>query len=349
MSQQHMMFPPSEQPPEEERTVPATQAVEKTDYAYGSDQTFEVNAAYGKLQSPSAPLPTWQIVLIAIALVTIIGLLLSSLSAVIGLILALLALVAVGLLLARWGFSRAVSLPVQSFTVGERPTLVIRNPAGSISIRQGSEGCIQVVATKYLSGLFGGQDSIQVDCRQQENTLNVAVEGIYRQLFSSVNLGHVELDITVPPACHLQVEAKAGSLQVMGVTGRLALRTNAGSITVLHSTLEDGSSLITDAGTINVQQSHLCGNVRFHSNAGALSFAGALERVGSYQLTTNFGSIDVALPADASFMLAASSNLGAVTNEFGYSVVGGPPHAALRLHTSLGTVTVRRGVPAWTG
>ncbi|WP_069801943.1 DUF4097 family beta strand repeat-containing protein [Thermogemmatispora onikobensis] len=348
MSQQHMMFPPGEEPQPAREEQAQTEREPRHPPPSFWDAGYEAHAAFGKVQPGSSSLPAWQLVLIVVVIVIIGSLFISYLNNLLGLGLALVALIVLGGIVAFWGFRRVVALPVSRFEVTGRPTLIVRNPAGPISIHRGdsSTNTIEILATKYLSGLVGERDELVVDCQQRENTVSVDVSGLYRPSFLPANLGYVRLDIWVPAVCDLQIEGNAGSVQVLGGQGRLTVKTNAGTITVLQATLEDRSRLETDAGTITVQQSRLCGQVYCHTNAGAISFGGTLEPGGHYQMTTNAGTIDVTLPSDTPLLLAASSNLGGVTNEFGQAPVGAPPRAQLQLHTNLGSVTVRRAGPA---
>ncbi|GER81622.1 MAG: hypothetical protein IMW90_15790 [Thermogemmatispora sp.] len=346
MSQQQMMFPPAEGPKPEGEEQRQAQAEGEPRYPAPSfvEAGYEAHEAFGKVQPGSSSLPAWQLALIIVVLVIIGSLFVSYLNNLLGLVLALAALIVLGGVVVLWGFRRVVTLPPSRFEVTGRPTLIIRNPAGPISIHRGGShaNTLEILATKYLSGLWGGRDELTVDCQQRENAVSVTVSSLYQHPFSLANLGYVRLDISVPAVCDLQIEGNAGSVQILGGQGRLTVKTNAGTITVLQATLEDRSSLETDAGTITVQQSRLCGQVYCHTNAGAISFGGALEPGGHYQMTTNAGAIDVSLPSDTSMLLAASSSLGGVTNEFGQTLVGEPPRANLQLHTNLGTVTVRR-------
>ncbi len=344
MSQQHMMFQSSEQP---EQGPPASGAEGSLEQDMAPPSSFsEDELPYWdgqKLQPPPSTVPAWQLVLLVIAAITVISLLISSLSFVIGLILALLSLVLAALVVARWGFRRVITLPMQHFPVEGMPTLIIRNPAGSVSIRSGAADRVDVLATKHLSGLFGGQDTVAIEFAREGDVISVSSARSYQKLLSPTTLASVSLDISVPPHCQVEVEGNAGTIYVMGVSGRMALKTNAGTITLQQVTLKDQSSVVTDAGTLCVQQASLEGEVRLHTNAGTVSFAGNLAPTGSYQFSTNAGTIDVVLPPETSFALQASSQLGSVTNEFGLPVVGSPPRARLLLHTNLGTVTVRRG------
>jgi hypothetical protein len=127
----------------------------------------------------------------------------------------------------------------------------------------------------------------------------------------------------MPEFSNVQIKGDADTIHVEGIHGQVQVKTNA--------------------GTIHVQQTMLEGQVNFHTNAGTISFAGELDPQGYYRFGTNIGLIDVVLPADSSFILAAATNLGSVLNQFGRATVGSAPHAGLELRSSLGLINVRRG------
>jgi len=125
--------------------------------------------------------------------------------------------------------------------------------------------------------------------------------------------------------------------------GQSRLTTSAGTINARQAMLEGQASLTTNMGTIHVQQAMLKGQVNFHTNTGTIYFGGELDPQGYYRFGTNLGTIDVVLPGNSSFTLAAATDLGNVHNQFGSTTVGPAPRARLELRTNLGTVNVRRG------
>src|SRR5258708_5786600 len=254
---------------------------------------------------------------------------------------------------------------ILGFMLGGRPALVIRNPAGAIRIHSGVTNSVEVVATKYVNGWFGSQEEGAIDFAQDGDIIRVTTSSNYK--WSPLGgLRNVNLDITVPEQCDIQIDGSAGSIRIEGIRGQVKVGTNAGTIDVQQVTLEGQSRLTTSAGTINarqamlegqaslttnmgtihVQQAMLKGQVNFHTNTGTIYVGGELEPQGYYRFGTNLGTIDVVLPGNPSFTLAAATDLGNVHNQFGSTTVGPAPRARLALRTNLRTANVRGACPA---
>jgi hypothetical protein len=277
----------------------------------------------------------------AIILLALAPTLWSLISSLIGAIFLLLGIVAVLFAISQVSI-RTIPVPPQTFTLYEQPRLVIHNPTGSVRIHHGEANKVEIRATKYVNGWLGSTNEGTVDFIQNGSTINITTKSNYS--WSPLGgLRNVTLDITTPEVSDIQIEGYAGEIHIEGVSGHMQAATNAGTIHVERATLGEQSSLKTNAGTITMKQVTLKGDAHLDTNAGTISFNGVLDSQGNYRFTTNLGTIDVVLPGNPSFVLAAETQLGSVTNAFGSNVVGPAPHARLELHTNLGTVTVRRG------
>jgi hypothetical protein len=222
--------------------------------------------------------------------------------------------------------------PARSFPVGASPALMLTSDAGSVTVHRGSTNSIVVQATKYAS--FGGNlNDVQVNYSQSGSTVNVAVHR--SGTFNFFNATSVEFMITVPPTTDLQLTTNAGSITVSGVSGKM--------------------SLISNAGTIGATQASLTGSSTFRTNAGSITFNGAIGTTGTYDFETNAGSIDMTLPGTASFHLNATTDVGSITTSFPVTVnrsgagatangdVGTAPQATVTLKTNAGSISLNRG------
>ena len=361
MSRQEM-FPPQEnkpprqddtdsreQPPgrqsRREEAPGAGQAPYEAGYS-GTRPAMEWREGEGEKVRPLQPQPmsTWQWLLIILVVLLVILAITAIINAIFSWLFGVLGVVIVAIVIAKWGFGKTIALSPRRFAVNGPPTLVIRNPAGSIRIRRGAANRVDIQGSKHVSSLFdnGNNDGVMVNYAQNGNT--IIVESVYTSGVISIGrLGHINLDIAIPEFSNVQIKGDADTIHVEGLHGRVQVKTNAGTIHVRQTILEGQSSLTTNAGTIHVQQTMLKGQVNFHTNAGTISFSGELDPQGHYRFGTNMGLIDVVLPADSSFILATATNLGSVHNQFGRATVGSAPHAGLELRSSLGLVNVRRG------
>jgi hypothetical protein len=358
MSSQQMFSPQENRPPGQDSADAREQA--QAQQTWGEEAPDTGKASYEAGYSGTAPsmkwmndegekvhppnyrrIPAWQWIVGAIVVWALAAAIWSLLSAILGFILLVLGVAAAVIAISQVSV-RKIVMPPRIFMLGGRPALVIRNPAGAIRIHSGVTNSVEVVATKYVNGWFGSQEEGAIDFAQDGDIIRVTTSSNYK--WSPLGgLRNVNLDITVPEQCDIQVDGSAGSIRIEGIRGQVKVGTSAGTIDVQQVTLEGQASLTTNMGTIHVQQAMLKGQVNFHTNTGTIYFGGELDPQGYYRFGTNLGTIAVVLPGNSSFTLAAATDLGNVHNQFGSTTVGPAPRARLELRTNLGTVNVRRG------
>ncbi len=127
----------------------------------------------------------------------------------------------------------------------------------------------------------------------------------------------------------------AGSMNINGVSGKM--------------------SLVSNAGTIGATQSSLTGDSTFKTNAGSINFNGSMGSTGTYDFETNAGSIDMTLTGNPSFHLNATTDAGSINTSFPVNVnrntagatangdVGTSPQATLTLKTNAGSINLNKG------
>jgi hypothetical protein len=359
MSDQEMMYHPPEQssqgppPPMPLNGEPQEQSGEQQSYSEPNESApynegyrgASPSYAQGEKITPArkVTLDMWQLILLLLAAFMVgAGLGGSLFSGFIGFLLGVVVLAVVFLMVAKVGFGKAVPIMPHSFLVAGVPTLVVRNPAGAINIHRGSTNEVQVQGTKHVTTIFGNRQDLSVEFAQEGNTIRVSAEGLGNSPnISLTSLGHVDLDITVPEFCDVQVDGSAGAIHVAGVRGKANLKTSAGTITIIDSALED-AHLSTNAGTLHFERTLLRGQANIETNAGTIYFEGGVEPDGDYRLHTNAGTIHASLPASSAFILNAHTDMGTVHNDFGSNIVGSEPQARLDLRTNLGTIHVER-------
>jgi hypothetical protein len=183
------------------------------------------------------------------------------------------------------------------FAVGERPTLIVTNPAGSVTVTAADAGRLIVQATKTLRGVFmGGNgleafDRVQVTAEQREETVRVTV----RQPSSSVgrHIVTVALAIQVPAHCALKLEVDAGTIEIVGVSSEISGRVDAGNLTARSVTFMDRSEATVDAGNVNIE--------------------GALGDAASLDVRVDAGSARLTLPQRTDATLDARVDAGSIT------------------------------------
>ncbi|HEU5230154.1 MAG TPA: DUF4097 family beta strand repeat-containing protein [Ktedonobacteraceae bacterium] len=265
-------------------------------------------------------------------------------------------------------------IPVETFQVSERPTLVIKNASGTISLRRGEQGIVSVGGVKRASGLYTNSENMQVMYSQQGSILNITGR-IFWNIFQ-FGLRRIDLDITVPETCDIELTNNSGRIVVQGTSGTFRLNTGSGRIIINDlqglitartasgrieaSNLQGQINLHTGSGRMEINNvrgqlngktgsgrmellhTTLTGESHLKTGSGSITFVGSLAPQGDYQLTTGSGRINVTLPTDASFSLKSTTGSGGVINEFNSNEVGNLPRPQLRLKTGSGRIHISR-------
>jgi DUF4097 and DUF4098 domain-containing protein YvlB len=211
--------------------------------------------------------------------------------------------------------------PVQTFSVGIHPTIVVNNPNGDIHVHSG--GKVSTVAVQ-VTDMGAGAPNIQ-----QDSNGSLIIQGA-----NSDQSAHTNIDITVANEADLVLQTTSGDIDVQGVDGQMQLTSGDGSITLTQVALARNSVMKADSGSI--------------------TFAGSLDPQGTSQFETGSGTVDVTLPADASYHLHVLSNGGPFNSDFPLSFspanntinakadVGKSPSATLTLTTASGSINLRQ-------
>ncbi len=133
------------------------------------------------------------------------------------------------------------------------------------------------------------------------------------QTSNTVTINDCNRTIIVPTQTNLQIDADA--IDVIGVSGQMQLQTNGGSITLAQDTLQGQSSLT--------------------NNGGPIRFSGGLASQATCTFDVNGGSIDIALPAAATFHIDVTGIISSITSDFpGVSPQNNEVHADIGISPS---------------
>ncbi len=259
----------------------------------------------------------------------------------------------------------------RSFQVGDHPLVIINGHGSDVNIHAGSAGSVIVTARKHGSNLGPDSNDTNIQYNQSQDT-----QGRDHLTIGSDPAFHdIDYDVTVPANAQVQVAVNSGSIAASGISG-ISIDTGSGSLDVenvqgpvnIHTdsgditarnikgqaTMEAGSGSIrvtgvngqlkatTSSGDVVVRGASLNGQSTLKTNSGSVRFEGALDRRGSYQLATNSGDIDLTLPGNAAFQLAATTGSGSVNNAFGSNLVGTTPRAQITATIGSGSVVVNK-------
>lgn len=210
--------------------------------------------------------------------------------------------------------------PVQTFSVGIHPTIVVNYPNGDIHVHSG--GNVNTVAVQ-VTGM--GADAPNI---QQDNNGSLIITGA-----NSDEFAHTNIDITVANEADLVLQTTSGDIDVQGVDGQMQL------------TSEDGSIIL--------RQVALARNSVVKADSGSITFEGSLDSQGTSQFETGSGTVDVTLPSDASYHLHVFSDGGTFNSDFPLNLsssnnntidaktdVGKSPSSTLTLTTATGSINL---------
>lgn len=302
------------------------------------DNTFQASAMRGQPRRKKRGALFWTLLAIIICIIISLpfdaesGLSLDIFPAL--LILGLIFLIGTFVVRLRQGLHSTSITETHAFSVAAHPKIIIKNDMGAIRVHSGSEEAQVVVqAQKRSAGLFAGPSSatVQYDQNSDKNRINVKAKTGWHFLGKT----SVDLDILVPRLADLDLKTEAGSVTVSGVNGQMTCASEAGSVRATDVMLLGDSKLKTDAGSV--------------------TFAGSLNPIGSYLMTTDAGSVNVTLPRLASFKLDAKTDVGSINSDFPAIIqqnfpgakargdLGAGPHPTLKLRTDVGSINIRQG------
>lgn len=266
----------------------------------------------------------------------------------------------------------SMPMPLRTFPIAEHARLIITNGAGRVAIRRGEEGMISVRAIRKASGFGIDPAKMQIDCDQRGDTLHIFTQVSWSIL--QFGLRGIDLDITVPATCDIQLENGSGRIFAQGTAGDLRLRTGSGRIEaydlqgqiavktasggirlgglqgnvqvstgsggVAGTGLQGQLALTTGSGGVSLRQSLLANASHISTGSGGIHFEGALDPQSMTDIKTGSGGITLRLPASSAFVLQARTGSGGIHNEFGHNEVGVEPRAVLRLRTGSGGIHI---------
>ena len=242
------------------------------------------------------------------------------------------------------GVQRQVS---QGGTVDPDAEIEIYNVSGSITIIGWDRDEVRVNAT-----LGEGTDRLDFENDGATVEITVVIES-RRRRDPERPVGESHLEIMVPRAATLDVEALASSITVTDVSGAVRMDTSVGQITFAGDSSEieadtsAGNIEITTssnmaeidaenmAGSVTVQlgggevaASTVTGNIRviggrlsdssFESTSGGIYFEGEIGPDAELDFENFDGNIDLLIPADTAASFEITTQAGTIDTEFGY-------------------------------
>jgi len=220
-----------------------------------------------------------------------------------------------------------------TFAFDKNGTLTVTSWNGDIVVTGWSRDQVHVRATS-------DDDNLQLDASRSRLSLGVA---------GSRRGGEARFEVSVPYGVRVTARAQSGDVSVRGTRGEVEVHSQSGDVTVddVNGRL-DVNSFSGDLSATNINAdvqinsisgsvkiSDLRGNVdvgtvsgdidlrgvtsrsvRGKTTSGDVTFDGAIDAAGRYDLSTHSGDVRLHIPRDASAQLTVSTWNGAIDSQF---------------------------------
>jgi Toastrack DUF4097 len=244
----------------------------------------------------------------------------------------------------------------KTLTVGQPADIEIMSGSGSIEVRQGSVGRVEVRA-RVRAGDWGWSRS---GLSAQERVKRIEANPPVEQQGNTVRIGEIKdpdvrddvsisYDVTVPPGSALRSKSGSGSQRIEGVDGDVVVSSGSGSLTLRRS----GGRVRASTGSGGITAQDVGGALEASTGSGSIDGMGVK---GPITARTSSGSIEVTQTGGGD--VEASSSSGSVrvrgvqggvraSTTSGSLAIEGQLERDWRLSSSSGHVTV--SVPASQG
>jgi hypothetical protein len=227
---------------------------------------------------------------------------------------------------------RATGSFQRTVTVSADPSVEVSAGSGSIEVRTGAPGRVEIsaeVRANDWTGWFRG-DGLS----PEERVRRVEADPPIQQSGNTVRVGYftdndrgkgvsISYVLTVPPASNLLAKTGSGSQQIEGVSGQVEAHSGSGSLT-----LRSIGNLRASAGSGSITADQVAGAFHGSSGSGTIRATGI---AGSITAKTSSGGIDVAQAGSGNVDVSSSSGSVSVRG------VRGSVHAS----TSSGGLTIQ--------
>lgn len=228
----------------------------------------------------------------------------------------------------------------RTLTVTGKPDLEVRSGSGSIEVRSGPAGRVEVRGRVSA----GDWNVFRSGPSAQERVRRIEAAPPIEQAGNRITIGRIDDDdlknvsvsyvVTVPAETALVSKTGSGSHVIEGVHGDITASSGSGSIRVRDAAGEvrtssgSGSILVeTVAGSVSansgsgsIHLSGLRGSVRASTSSGTLRVQG--EPTGDWRLGSSSGSVTVEFAGKPAFALDAHSSSGRIDTDYPVTVNG---------------------------
>ncbi|MGA8151010.1 MAG: DUF4097 family beta strand repeat-containing protein [Terriglobales bacterium] len=248
-----------------------------------------------------------------------------------------------------------LSLPATASAEGTfQRTLQVTGPvnlnlttgSGSVNVRTGSSGHVQVTGHIRVTNWFGGDAEQRVKSiednppiQQRGNDILIGHTGD-SELFHNVSISY---EVIVPADTRLDSHTGSGNQTVEGVRGQVEVESGSGSVKLS----DIGDSVRAEAGSGDIHVDHVKGNVHAKTGSGSIN---ANDVAGGFEGSTGSGHITLDQSAPGSVRAETGSGgldlrgvHGSLEATAGSGTISaeGDPAGSWDLHTGSGSVHLK--------
>ena len=241
----------------------------------------------------------------------------------------------------------------RTLTVGQRPDVEIVSGSGSIEVRQGAAGRVEVRGRIRASDWGLSRSRLRAEERVKRIEANPPIE----QQTNRVRIGNIDdedlrdgvsisYEVTLPPGSSLMSKTGSGSQRIEGVDGDVEIKTGSGSVAVRRS----GGRVRASTGSGSISASEIGGVFDASTGSGSSEGSGVngpvTAHTGSGQIDVRQvgeGDVDARSSSGSVHLRGVRGGLRASTSS-GSVNVEGQPAREWRVSSSSGSVTL--AVPA---
>jgi len=238
--------------------------------------------------------------------------------------------------------------PIAPLEAGSSPAIAVDDPDSRVEIGPSSDGLVHVKDLTGVSGArFAGDSSIS-QLRVTRTSNGVSIERPSHQHFFVFGSIDERIEIDAPPGSSFDVSRCSGA-DVSGIDGAVTVRSQDGHVTLadLHGTVDarsddgyvDANGIHADSLAVESSDGHLAlhdvavatltartsdGSIEagglaiagahpsatIHTDEGRVRVAGTFAPGGTYNVSSNDGSLELALPNSSDLTVAASTGDG---------------------------------------
>jgi len=201
----------------------------------------------------------------------------------------------------------------RTLSVAGMVDLDVSTGSGSIAIRQGSNGRVEVHGR-----IYAGHDWHRSDRDAEDIIRRIESNPPIEQSGQTIRIGRlsgrdgehnisISYEIVVPAQSNVRSHTGSGSQTIEGISGPVESGTGSGSITGR----DIKGDLAANTGSGSIRVTGLRGGLQAHTGSGRIEVDG--QQTGRWDLQTGSGGIDIHLPRDAGFELNAHTGSGGVS------------------------------------